>query len=215
MSDQDDPTIEPDVDTDPADDGTEGGTDDAPETGTAEYWKKRARQHEERARKTKGWADLAREVGKTPDQIRELIAGRTASKDDDAPDPAELRKAAQAEARAEVLVERALDKVEARAAKLFADPEDARALLAGQVDDFIDDGKVDVDAVDEALKELLGKKPHLAAATAKRFQGGADGGARKGSGVSQLTEQDLNRMKPEQIVKAREEGRFNDLLGTS
>jgi hypothetical protein len=128
------------------------------------------------------------------------------SKEDDQQDPAELRAQAQAEARAEVLRERALDKVEARAAKLFADPEDARALLAVQVDDFVDDGQVDVDAIDEALAELLSKKPHLGAATAKRFQGGADGGARKGSGVAQLTEQDLKRMTPQQIDKARLSG---------
>jgi hypothetical protein len=204
MSDQDDPIIETDVDTDPVDDTDDGATDDGADklgdAGKQALDRMKVRLREERT------ARKALEV---------KLAAKTPAKDDDAPDPAELKKQAQAEARAEVLVDRALDKVEARAAKLFADPEDARALLAGQVDDFIDDGKVDVDAVDEALKELLTKKPHLAAATAKRFQGGADGGARKGSGVSQLTEQDLNRMKPEQIVKAREEGRFNDLLGAS
>src|SRR6185312_14715645 len=112
-------------------------------------------------------------------------------------------KQLQAEARAEVLRERALDKVEAKAAKLFADPEDARALLAARVEDFVDDGQVDVDAINEALADLLSKKPHLAAAKAARFQGGADGGARKGSQVAQLTEQDLSRMTPQQIDKAR------------
>jgi hypothetical protein len=204
MSDQDDPIIEPDVDTDPVDD-TDGGTDDdgadkLGDAGKQALDRMKVRLREERtARKA----------------LEAQIAAKTPTKDDDAPDPAELRKAAQAEARAEVLMERALDKVEARAAKLFADPEDARALLAGQVDDFIDDGKVDVDAVDEALKELLSKKPHLAAATAKRFQGGADGGARKGSQLSQLTEQDLKRMTPQQIDDARLKGQLNDLLGVS
>jgi hypothetical protein len=204
MSDQDDPTIEPDVDTDPVDDTDDGSQDDGADklgdAGKQALDRMKVRLREERtARKA----------------LEAKLAAKTPAKDDDAPDPAELRKAAQAEARAEVLVERALDKVEARAAKLFADPEDARALLAGQVDDFIDDGKVDVDAVDEALKELLSKKPHLAAATAKRFQGGADGGARKGSGVAQLTEQDLKRMTPQQIDKARLSGQLNDLLGVS
>jgi hypothetical protein len=191
-------------DTDPVDD-TDGGTDDdgadkLGDAGKQALDRMKVRLREERtARKA----------------LEAQIAAKTPTKDDDAPDPAELRKAAQAEARAEVLMERALDKVEARAAKLFADPEDARALLAGQVDDFIDDGKVDVDAVDEALKELLSKKPHLAAATAKRFQGGADGGARKGSQLSQLTEQDLKRMTPQQIDDARLKGQLNDLLGVS
>lgn len=204
MSDQDDPTIEPDVDTDPVDDTDDGTTDDGADklgdAGKQALDRMKVRLREEKtARKA----------------LEARLAAKAPAKDDDAPDPAELRKAAQAEARAEVLVDRALDKVEARAAKLFADPEDARALLAGQVDDFIDDGKVDVDAVDEALKELLSKKPHLAAATAKRFQGGADGGARKGSGVSQLTEQDLKKMTPHQIDDARLKGQLNDLMGVS
>lgn len=203
MSDQDEPVIEPDVDTDPVDD-TDGGTDDGADklgdAGKQALDRMKVRLREEKtARKA----------------LEAQLAAKTPAKDDDAPDPAEIRKAAQAEARAEVLIERALDKVEARAAKLFADPEDARALLAGHVDDFIDDGKVDVDAVDEALKELLSKKPHLAAATAKRFQGGADGGARKGSQLSQLTEQDLKRMTPQQIDDARLKGQLNDLLGVS
>lgn len=205
MPDQDDPTIEPDVDTDPVDD-TDGGTDDdgadqLGDAGKQALDRMKTRLREERTARKALEAQIA--------------AANKPAKDDDAPDPAELRKAAQAEARAEVLNERALDKVEAKAAKLFADPEDARALLAGRVDEFVDDGKVDVEAIEEALGELLKKKPHLAAATAKRFQGGADGGARKGSGVTQLTEQDLKRMKPEQIVKAREEGRLTELLGTN
>jgi hypothetical protein len=113
------------------------------------------------------------------------------SKPDDQQDPAEMRKQAQAEA------------------------EDARALLAARVEDFVDDGQVDVDAINEALADLLSKKPHLAAATAKRFQGGADGGARKGSQVAQLTEQDIKRMTPQQIEKARLSGQLNHLLGVS
>jgi len=134
-------------------------------------------------------------------------------KDDDQPDPEEIRKQAHAEARAEVLRDRALDKVEAKAAKSFADPEDARALLASRVDEFVDDGKVDVEAIEEALDDLLKKKPHLAAQGGRRFQGSADGGARKGSKPAQLTRDDLKGMSPEAIVKAKAEGRLNDLLG--
>lgn len=46
-----------------------------------------------------------------------------------------------------------------------------------------------------------------------RFPAGADGGARGGTTVSQLTEADLARMSPEQIVDAQEKGQLNDLLG--
>lgn len=202
MSDQDDPAVEPDdVDTDPVDDQGDGQDGDADKLGDAGK---------------KALDSMKLKWQKERDARKALEAKLAAgAKDDDQQDPAELRKQAQAEARAEVLAERALDKVEAKAAKLFADPEDARALLAGRVDEFVDDGQVDVDAINEALADLLKKKPHLAAARAARFQGGADGGARKGSSVAQLTEQDLKRMTPQQIVTARSEGRLADLMGAS
>ena len=200
MSDQDDSTTEPeDVVTDPDDDQgePEGDADKLGDAGKKALDSMKSKWQKER------------------DARKALEAKLAASSTDDQQDPVEIRKQAQAEARAEVLKDRALDKVETKAAKLFADPEDARALLAGRVEDFVDDGQVDVEAIEEALADLLKKKPHLAAATAKRFQGGADGGARKGSGVSQLNEQDLKRMTPQQIEKARLDGRLNDLLGVS
>lgn len=144
------------------------------------------------------------------------IAADNKPKDGDQVDPQKIRDEAKAEATAEALKDRAMDKVEAKAAKLFADPEDAVALLASRVDDFIDDGKVDIDAIVEALEDLIKKKPHLAAQGAKRFGGGADGGARNGSQKpTQVTEAELQKMKPQQIVTARAEGRLNDLLGIS
>ena len=132
------------------------------------------------------------------------------------PDADKIREQAKAEARAEVLRDRAMDRVEARAAKLFADPEDARALLAGQVEDFLDNGKVDADAIDDALADLLKKKPHLAAQSGGRFAGGADGGARNGSGrPQQITETQLKHMTPRQIVEAQAKGQLDNILGLS
>jgi len=124
-----------------------------------------------------------------------------------------IRDAAKKEAQAEVLRDRVLDRIETKAAKTFTDPEDARALLAAQAEKFIDDGEIDNDAINKALADLLKKKPHLGAQGGKRFEGSADGGARKGSNApAQLTEQDLKRMAPEQIVAAREKGQLADLL---
>jgi len=199
MSDQDDTAPETDdVDTDLVDDSDEGNGD-ADQLGDAGK---------------KALDSMKSKWQKARDELKALKAQQAAGKkDDDQQDPAELRKQIQAEARAEVLNERALDKVEAKAAKLFADPEDARALLASRVEDFVDDGQVDTDAIEEALAGLLKKKPHLAAATAKRFQGGADGGARKGSKPDQLTRDDLKKMTPAQIEEARTSGRLNELMG--
>jgi hypothetical protein len=158
----------------------------------------------------KGKRDLSR-IQQLEKELAEARKGAEAK--DGQPDPAELRKQLESEIRTEGLKERALDKVETKAAKLFADPEDARALLASQADDFVTDGKVDLEAIQEALDDLLKKKPHLAAERAKRFQGGADGGARKGSKPDQLTRDDLKKMSNQQIEKARQEGRLNELMG--
>lgn len=197
MSDQDEPE---NVDTDPVDDtGEPDGADQLGDAGKKALDAMKAKWQKERDERK---ALAAR--------IAELEAPKDKT---DQPDPEKIRQQAKAEAAAEVLKDRALDKVETKAAKLFADPEDARALLASRVDEFVDDGKVDTEAIEDALADLLKKKPHLAAATAKRFQGGADGGARKGSKPDQLTRDDLKKMTPQQIVKAQEEGRLNELMG--
>lgn len=199
MSDEDPIVTDADVDPDPVDEQPEGA-DELGDAGKRALDAMKAKWQTERDRRKAAEAKLT-----TPEDVK---------KDD--VDPVKLREQARAEARAEVLKERALDKIEAKAAKLFADPEDARALLAGQIDDFIDDGKLDADAIEDALESLLKKKPHLAARAEQRFTGSADGGARKGSSKpQQLTENDLKRMTPDQIVDARHKGQFDELMGVS
>lgn len=95
---------------------------------------------------------------------------------------AEAAEQAKEEAQREALQERVLDKIEAKA-KDFADPADAVAMLmrGRTVDEFIDDNKIDVDAIQDALTELLEKKPYLGSAAQggkNRFQGSAEGGAK-------------------------------------
>jgi hypothetical protein len=73
------------------------------------------------------------------------------------------------------------------------------------------DGSVDADALSGALSNLLAQMPSLVA-QGKRFQGDADGGARKDpAGPSQLTRADMARMTPEQIEAADSNGQFDDL----
>lgn len=208
MSDQDDQkpdqtTAEPedqDVDTNSADDTAPDGADKLGDAGKKALDAMKGKWQKERD---------ARKV------LEAELAKLKAPKAGDQPDPDEIRKQAKAEAAAEVLRDRVLDKVEAKAAKVFADPEDARALLASSVDEFIDDGKVDVSAIEDALADLLKRKPHLGAQSGKRFNGSADGGARKGSKPDQLTRDQLKKMTPDEIIKAQDEGRLNDLMGVS
>lgn len=160
--------------------GTDDDDDDEPlgEAGVkalnAEKEKRRALARELRSYKN---------LGLTPEQILELQKPKTktpaADDKKDAVDADEIRRQAQQEARKELLRERVTDKIETKAAKAFADPEDAVAILlrSSAVEDYIDGDKIDVEAITEALDDLGKKKPHLLA-QGKRFQGGADGGAR-------------------------------------
>ncbi|MCG6499455.1 hypothetical protein [Kitasatospora sp. A2-31] len=129
-----------------------------------------------------------------------------------------IRTQVRAEARAEALRERALDRLEAKAARVLADPEDARAYLSARVEDFIDGDAIDTEAITDALEDLLKRKPYLAATAAgsrPRFEGTGDGGARKAStGPRQLTENDVKRMTPEQIDEAHRKGQLRDYLGS-
>ena len=202
-----------DIDTDDIDqdgDATDATGDDLGERGQ----KALDRMKEER-RQLKAQLREFKALGLTPDQIKALQTG--GKKDDgDTPDPDKVREEARREVRAEALRERVADKIEAKARR-FADPEDAVAILlrSHDVDDFLDGDKIDVEAIQDALDDILEKKPHLAAAQSdgKRFKGSADGGTRKESRPAQLTRDDLKRMSPQEIVKAKKEGRLNDLLG--
>jgi len=104
-------------------------------------------------------------------------------------DPKAIAEAAKAEARAEVLKDRALDKVEVLAAKTFANPALAAKLLAGEVNNFIADGKVDVEAINEALADLLEAEPYLGVAPDKKFKGTADQGPRGNGKANDLDAQ--------------------------
>jgi hypothetical protein len=155
------------------------------------------------------------------DLQRQLADATTPKNDDDGkPDLEALRKQARDEAAAAALRDRALDKIEAKAARLFSNPEDARLFLADQLDDFLDDGTVDVAAITDALQDLLEKRPYLGVTQGepkKKFQGGADQGDRGDAGKPQLSRADVERLAREgkhaEIEKARLDGRLNKLLG--
>jgi hypothetical protein len=109
---------------------------------------------------------------------------------------AELRAAATGKVNAEIL-------------------PDLPALMDLSAVEVTADGEVDQAALAAAINDFITKRPSLAAQGGSRFQGTADGGARTdASKPSQLSQADMARMSPEQIVKADEEGRFDDLRGS-
>lgn len=165
-------------------------------------------------------ADLKAEKARRKAAETDLAAAKAATEgtgSEQTPSVEQLREQALAQARAETLNERALDRLEARAAKQFHDPADARAYLASRVGEFVDGSQIDTAAIDEALSELLASKPYLGtAATARpKFEGTGDGGARKGAeGVRQLGKADIARMSPEAIVAAQKAGQLDEYLAT-
>jgi len=105
----------------------------------------------------------------------------------------------------------------AAAAGKLNDPADALAYIDLSSFEVSDDGAVDSTAIAAAIADLITTKPYLAA-QGGRFQGGADTGTRNESGSTQLTEADVKRLSAEgrhaEIVKAKEEGRLRDYLGS-
>lgn len=203
-TDEDPDDEDPDDDADRADDEDDDqdpdGADDLGDKGKRALDAMKAKARSERERRKAAEAEL------------QTFKAGTAGAGEDA-----IREQARAEARAEALRERALDRLEVKAARLLADPEDARTLLSGRLDDFIDGDAIDNDAITEALEDLLKRKPYLAAnpnGGKPRFEGTGDGGARKGAtGPKQLTESDVKNMTPEQIDNARRKGQLRDYLG--
>ena len=190
---------------DPIIDDTE--QDDTPEPVAEPDWKSEARKHERRAKQT------ARELSSLQSRLKER---EDADKTEQEKAIEQAREQARAEALSEADKERRNDRLELAVTRLasrgfgdgdrFADPDDAlvyleRAIARGDVDpeDIFDDGgKVQTDAVQTALQELLENKPHLRAQTdgAQRVPGSSDAGkGRAKSGEDESVDDILARKR--------------------
>ena len=94
----------------------------------------------------------------------------------------------------------------AKTDRKVVDPEAALRLLDRSTLELGEDGVPTNTA--QAVDALLEARPFLVAAGGSGTRGSADQGARKGNGPAQLSRDDLKGMKPEDIVKARREGRL-------
>lgn len=124
------------------------------------------------------------------------------------------QKAREVEAAALAKANERILKAEVRAAATakLADPQDALRFLDLSAFEVGADGEIDSAAVASAIDNLIKSKPYLAAQGGTRFQGSADGGARKdATKVAQLTRADMAGMTPEQISDAFDKGQFADL----
>src|SRR5262249_4295280 len=153
-------------------------------------WKQMARKHEREAKKLrKQNEDLAKKAKERSDadksdREKEIEQAKADAVKDLKAEHDKERRADRLESRAAVLAAKGITIGEGDDAKTlkFADPDDAmvyleRAIARGDVDadDLFDsNGRVDSEQLEEALSEILEKKPHLAAEGKKpKVKGGA------------------------------------------
>ena len=136
----------------------------------------------------------------------------------DKPVEEQALEAARAEARAEA-TEKANERIlradlRAAATGKLADPTDAALYIDLKQFTVTEDGDTDIEALNDAIDELLTRKAHLAAQKPNRFDGDADQGAKgKSAKPAQVTAADLDNMTESEINRARREGRLNKVLG--
>lgn len=171
-------------------------------TKALEAWKTRAKTAEKAAREAVAEAQRIKRETELKDKPAEEQALEAAR--------AEARTEANAKANERIL----RSELKALATGKLADPTDA-ALYINLADFTVDDnGDVDSDALNEAITDLLTRKPHLAAQKQNRFDGAADQGAQgKSSKPQQLTRSDLARMSPAEIIAAQDAGQLEQLTG--
>lgn len=186
------------------DQGAAGGDDQLGPAGTKALAAEKARRKAEADKRRTAEAKVA-------ELQRQLDDG---AKKDGQPDADQIRREADTAAAKKANERIIRSEVRAAAAGKLADPKDALRFIDLSKIEVDEDGGVDEDEIADAIDDLLKNKPYLAAQGGRRFAGGGDGGARKGSGMpTQVTEAELDKMTPDQIEKARREGRLNDLLG--
>lgn len=200
---------------DDAQDGTEGQTEGG--TGQTETDGDASALGEAGKRALDSMKDkwrTERDLRKAQDaRIAELEAKQSKPEgQDDKPDVDAIRREATSAATKAANARIVKAEIKAAAAGKLADPADALTMLDLSKFDVDSDGNVDAEDITDAIDRLLQAKPYLSAQGGKRFQGSADGGARKPNreGV-QLTREDLKTMSPAAIVEARKAGRCSDL----
>ncbi len=194
------------------DDGIEGGGDGAPPKTFTQAELDRIVQDR-----------VARVKSAAPADYDDLKAKATRLDEIEAANKSELERAQEAQRQADeratrAEAERSQTRIEtavmlAAIKAGAADPDDVVKLLAKDAVTIGNDGQVT--GVEDAVKALLEAKPHLVGKSSNTPTGDGDGGGRGKSSPAQLSRDDLKTMSPDAIVKAKAEGRLNDLLGVT
>jgi hypothetical protein len=142
----------------------------------------------------------------------------------DKPAEEQALEAARAEARAEALAkanERILrSELRAAASGKLADPTDAALFIDLSQFDVSGDGDVDSDALNDAIADLISRKPHLAVQKQARFEGSGDQGPKREAGkLAQIGETEVKAAYAAknytQIAAWRQAGQLDDYMKSS
>ncbi|WP_460801488.1 hypothetical protein [Microbacterium sp. GXF6406] len=95
----------------------------------------------------------------------------------------------------------------------LSNADDAFAFIDISQVEVNDDGDIDTSAVTALIDDLIAERPYLAAATAPRFEGGADAGAKNVTGPKQWTQADMDKATPAEILAAHKAGLLKSLMG--
>jgi len=193
-----------DQDDDKGKDGKKTG-DDLGDAGKAALKKERtARQRAQRA--ARPWTQLGRELGLTPEQVRERLASKKddgkGKDDEDGVKGGDA--AADLERKTEARIIRA--EVKSAAAGRLVDPSLAVKLLDLSQFQLDRDGELDEDEVSDALDELIEKYPYLAA-KAKKDDDDEEGSGRRGGRRPRPDRSQGARDRDKDKTSARERGR--------
>lgn len=201
-----DATVEPDQDetTDDVDETPEE-TETEPEIGDA--GKKAIAAERNAARAAKRDARAARDELAA---LKAQIAAQDKPADEQELDRVRREAAAEATQKSNQRILRS--EIKLAAAGKLADPADAVAFLDLTEFDVDENGDVDAAAIEDAISDLLTRKPHLAATVKKQF-GNVNQSAKTPAAPGQLSQTEYDALSREERRKARDEGRVNRLLG--
>jgi hypothetical protein len=158
-----------------------------------------------------------RKARKEADRKSKTLEQQLADKDKPAEDLAldQARREAREEALAESNGRYVRSEVKAALTGKVTNPALALRLIDTSGIEVDANGDIDSDAVDAAIADLLAEAPELAV-NVKRFQGGADQGAKgKQSKTAQMTQAEFDQIKGDYraVKKAKDEGLLNAILG--
>lgn len=153
------------------DDDTDSGADDLGDAGKKALNAMKAKWRTAQQDARKATAELER--------LKAEAESRGKPADEQAIDTARREAAAEALGKANERIART--EIRAAAKGKLADPNDAFQFINVADIDVDDEGNVDTDALDEAITDLLARKPYLAAEPGRRFTGSGDQGKTGGN----------------------------------